>query len=84
MLKTKSPKQLWDECLEYEQGVHSNTAHDLFELDGEVPETIVSGKTAIITRYSEFGWYDWIYFLDTEVKTLKTNGSWDKLFVQRY
>jgi hypothetical protein len=40
------PKCLWDNCLEREAYVRSFTAHDIYKLNGQVPETVVSGKTA--------------------------------------
>jgi hypothetical protein len=43
MMKQRSPKKLWDDCLELESYIRSNTAHDIFMLNGEVPEqTLVS------------------------------------------
>ena len=39
----KSPKVLWEDCLELESYIHSNTALDIFELDGMTPETKMSG-----------------------------------------
>lgn len=65
MVKTKSPKVLWDDCLELEAYIRSNTAHDIYELKGEVPETLISGETSNITQFCDFAWYEWIYFRDT-------------------
>ena len=62
MIKRRSPKKLWDDCLELEGYIRSNTAHDIFMLNGEVPETIMSGKTSDISQFCEFEWYDWVYF----------------------
>jgi hypothetical protein len=67
MAKSKAPKRLWDDCLELEALVRSNTAHDIFELKGEVPETIVSGETSDISQFCEFYWYQWVKFRDTSV-----------------
>jgi hypothetical protein len=33
---------------------------------GQVPETIMTGKTANISHIAEFGWYDWVMFRDNE------------------
>jgi hypothetical protein len=60
MVKRKSPGKLWDHCLELEGYVRSNTAIDSYELQGQVPETIVSGQTADISPFAEFGWYEWV------------------------
>ena len=35
MLKMKLPKRLWDDCMELEAYIRSNTAHDIFELQGD-------------------------------------------------
>ena len=61
----KSPKKLWDHALELESYVHSNTAVPHPELDGQVPETIMSGQMADISHFAELEWYDWIKFFDT-------------------
>ena len=41
LIKSSAPKRLWD-CLELEFYIMSNTAHSIYKLDGEVPETIMS------------------------------------------
>ena len=65
MLKEQVPKRLWDYALQYEAHVRSLTCHDHFELNGQVPETVVLGETADISLFCEFGFYDWVYFRDT-------------------
>ncbi len=42
-------------------------SHDIFKLDREVPETIMSGETANISQFCEFGWYEWVKFCSTTV-----------------
>jgi hypothetical protein len=64
MLKTGSPKTLWDHCLELEALVCSNTSNDIYMTNGQVPETIMKGTTANISHIAEFGWYDWVMFRD--------------------
>ena len=49
--KMKSPKVLWDDCLELEAYIRSNTALDIFELDGMTPKTKMSGETSDITTF---------------------------------
>ncbi len=58
MIKTGSPKTLWDHCLELEALIRSSTSNDIDMTNGEVPETIMTGSTADISHISEFGWYD--------------------------
>ena len=63
--KAKSPKKLWDHALELESYIRSNTAITHPELDGQVPETIMSGRTADISTFAALGWYQWIKYYDT-------------------
>ena len=55
MTKIKSPKVLWDDCLELESYIQYNTALDSFELERMTPETKMSVKTSEITTFCEFG-----------------------------
>ncbi len=48
MVRSAAPKRLWEDCLEREAYVRSRTAHDIYRLKGQVPETTVSGETADI------------------------------------
>ncbi len=40
MMKTGSPKVLWDHCIELKALVCSNMSNDIYMTNGEVPETI--------------------------------------------
>jgi hypothetical protein len=53
MVKKGSPMRLWDYCAELQSEIRSNTALDLFALDGSTPETIIKGNTADISRLVE-------------------------------
>ena len=64
MIKTGSPKALWDHCLELEALIRSCTCNDIYGTGGEAPETIMSGSTANISHISKFGWYEWVMFRD--------------------
>ena len=79
MLKTRSPKVLWDHCIELEGFIRSCTVNDIYETAGETPETIMTGQTADISHICEFGWYDWVMFRDN-VATYPD----DKLTLGRY
>ena len=37
-------------------------AHDMYKLQGEVPEMIMMGQTADISFICEFEWYSWVYY----------------------
>jgi hypothetical protein len=79
MLKAHSPKRLWDDCLELQAFIKSHTAGYTFGLNGETPETMLTGETADISEFAEFGWYDWVKFRDTVVPYPQ-----DKLVLGRY
>ena len=64
--KARSPKKLWDHCIELESKVRSNTALPHYELEGQVPETIMSGQPADISHLAELAWYDWVMFWGTK------------------
>ena len=67
MLKSRSPKRLWDDCVELASYVCSHTAHNIYCLNGETPENIMSGETSDISQVFELEWYEWIMFRDSEV-----------------
>ena len=67
MVQEQLPTVLWDHCLERQAHIRSLTAHDIFGLSGQVPETLVSGETADILPYAEYHWYEWVIFRDTSV-----------------
>jgi hypothetical protein len=64
MIKTGSPRVLWDRCIELEALIHSSTSNSVYMTNGKVPETIMTGSTANISHVCEFGWYDWVMFRD--------------------
>ena len=67
MVRSGAPKRLWDDCLEREAYVRSHTAHDIYRLNGQVPETLVSGETVDISPFALFRWYECVLFRDTSV-----------------
>jgi hypothetical protein len=64
MLRTGSPKPLWDHSLKLEALVHSCTRNDIYMTVGQVPETIMTSDTAGISHIAEFAWFDWVMFRD--------------------
>ena len=58
---------MWCFVLEYKSYVRSHTAHDIYCLDCHVPETVVSGETADISPFCEFGFWDWVKFREKRV-----------------
>ncbi len=58
MIKTSSPRVLWDHCIELEALICSLTSNSVYMTNGKVPETIMTGSTSNISNICEFGWYD--------------------------
>jgi hypothetical protein len=79
MIKTGSPKTLWDHSIKLEALVRSSTSNGIYMTNGKVPATIMTGSTADISHISEFGWYDWVMFRDN-ILTYPD----DKLILGRY
>jgi hypothetical protein len=64
MIKTGSPRVLWDPCIELEVLICLSTRNNIYMINGKVPETIMIGSTADISHICEFGGYDWVMFRD--------------------
>ena len=77
--RSKCPLKLWDDCLERQAYIRSFTAHDIFGLKGETPETMVNGETPDISEFAQFKWYEWVKFRDQQVAFPD-----DKLALARY
>ena len=58
MVCAGAPKPFWADAIKLEAYVPSNTAHDIFILQREVPETVMSGETSDISQFCEFTFYD--------------------------
>jgi hypothetical protein len=67
MAKTKAPDRLWDFCATYHSEIRNFTAHPLFNLHGRTPYEVVTGQTPDISEYTEYAWYDTIWYYDQEV-----------------
>ena len=67
LTRSGAPRQLWCFALEYKSYVCLHTANDIFKLDGSIPEMVVLGKTADISPFCEFGFWDWVKFRDDGV-----------------
>ena len=61
LIKSRAPKRLWNDCLELESYIQSNTVYGIYKLDGEVPKTILSGETSD-SHFYEFEWFDQVMF----------------------
>ena len=57
MIKTGTPKYLWDHYLELEALIRSNMALGYHILDVEVPEMLMTGQAADISHICEYAWF---------------------------
>ena len=64
MIETGAPEVLWDYCLEWCALIRSHTALNIKQLNGQTPATRMTGDTSDISFLAEFGWYDWVWYVD--------------------
>ena len=64
MIETGAPEVLWDYCLEHCALIRSHTALNIHQLNGRTPATMMTGDTSDISFIAEFGWYDWVWYVD--------------------
>ena len=62
MLQSRAPKCLWDDFLKLETYIRSNTAHEIYKLDGDVPKTVMSGETSDMSQFFELDCFEWVMF----------------------
>ena len=55
--------------------MRSHTAHDIYQLDAQVPETLMLGQTADISHLCEFYWYEWVMVNDVTSKFPDTTST---------
>ncbi|KAL7475689.1 hypothetical protein ACHAW6_001600 [Cyclotella cf. meneghiniana] len=53
--ETDLVRRLWCFAQEYKSYVHLHTAHNFYQFDGHVPETVILGETADMIPFCEFG-----------------------------
>ena len=51
----------------------------MFQLQGEVPETILRGTTADISHVCEFSWYQWVMHNEPNLATSKFPELWEQI-----
>jgi len=68
MTSSRPPHKLWYHCLEPDAFIRSHNAHNLFELQGQVPETLLSGKTADISPFVMCIWYKFVRWYNVKAQ----------------
>ena len=66
MIKIGSSKALGDYYIELEAHMRSCTLHNLYALDGEIPQAKLAVHSTDIIPLCEFEWYEWIMFIDKD------------------
>ena len=54
MHESDSPIALWDYCAERHVRVHNLTAKNLFQLDGQTPQFLVTGEEGDISNLCQY------------------------------
>jgi len=68
MVASHAPRKLWDHCAELKAKIISHTARGHYKLQNQVPETVLTGQTADISPLAEYRWYEWVKYLDYNLK----------------
>ena len=62
LLCSRASKHLWGNCLELEANSRSKTAHEIYKLEREVHERVMSGESSDISQFNKLEWFEWIIF----------------------
>ena len=68
MVRAGEIKQIWDDALQFEAYVISNTALDIYMLQGELPKTVMLVGTSDRSQFCEHGFYDQVMFRDKPIQ----------------
>jgi hypothetical protein len=62
MVKKKVPKRLWDYGFRWVCEIQNRTSNSSRGLDGRCPLEKITGELVDITKYLDFGFYDWVWY----------------------
>ena len=68
MLQENPPLVFWDYCAEPRAAITNMMSKDLFQLQVHKPHFTTFGEEGNISKICQFGWYEWVYFLETPAK----------------
>ena len=68
LMKTNTPKRLWDYCMIYQCKLCNLIVHLHCKSHGRIPYEIVKSQTPDISEYLDFQWYQTIWYLDQEAQ----------------
>ena len=76
MIRKRIPRELWDYGLRWVSETMSLTHTSAGTLNGHIPLTQVTGETADISEYLDFGFYDEVWFKDNAGTEPFEPGRW--------
>ena len=68
IVQAGAPKQIWDDELDFKAYMRSHRALDIYVLQGEFPEAVMSCGTSDIRHLYEHGLYYWVVFRDKTIQ----------------
>jgi hypothetical protein len=68
MISSNAPEVLWDHCFELMAEIRSHTSLSMLSLQGKTPAAHLLGETTYITHICQFGWYEWVWWLNASDK----------------
>ena len=60
LLRLRASKHFQDDCLELEAYIRSNTGHEMYKLDGEVPNAVMSDGTSDMSQFWKQDLFEWV------------------------
>ena len=76
MIRNKVPREFWDYGIRWVSETMSLTHSSAGSLQGSIPITQVTGETADISEYLDFGFYDQIWYKDNAGTSPFEPGRW--------
>ena len=79
MYKSQCPKRFWCYCGQWVAAIRRFLAHNMPNLEGTNPYERIHARTADISEYVQFDWYQFVWFLEPNeggVQPRKSIGRW--------
>ena len=78
MYKSRCPKRFWDYCGEWVSAIRRFAAHNISSLNGTNPYEHIHARTADISEYVQFDWYQFVWFIEPSdgLEPKKGLGRW--------
>ena len=64
--ESNCPMVLWCYAAERRGKILASTSRNIYSLGGKVPATVLTGQQTDISSLAESGWYEWVYYRDSE------------------